>query len=250
MTHTYRVTGMTCAGCEYKVQHLLAQVAGVTAVRTSFAHDEATVDMAAHVPTPALQAALHDYPKYHLTDAPTAPLAAASPAAAMPDEADDRSWWQTYRPLLVLAGYLTAVALVVGWRGGTFALMPAMNAFMAGFFLAFSFFKLLDLRGFADSYAMYDVVAKQLPAWGFVYPFVELALGLAFATGVWAVATNAATLVVMGVSLVGVLQSVLNGRKIQCACLGAVFNLPMSTVTIVEDALMMAMSGAMLLMLQ
>jgi hypothetical protein len=50
----------------------------------------------------------------------------------------------------------------------------------------------------------------------------------------------------MGVSIIGVLQSVWNKRKIQCACLGAVFNLPMSTVTVIEDALMIAMSGIML----
>jgi hypothetical protein len=51
----------------------------------------------------------------------------------------------------------------------------------------------------------------------------------------------------MSISIVGVLQSVLNKKKIQCACLGAVFNLPMSTVTIIEDALMIAMSGIMIL---
>jgi hypothetical protein len=53
----------------------------------------------------------------------------------------------------------------------------------------------------------------------------------------------------MGVSIIGVLQSVLNKRKIRCACLGAVFNLPMSTITIVEDAMMIAMSGIMLISL-
>jgi hypothetical protein len=51
----------------------------------------------------------------------------------------------------------------------------------------------------------------------------------------------------MGVSIIGVLQSVLNKRAIRCACLGAIFNLPMSTVTIVEDGLMIAMSGVVLL---
>ena len=53
-------------------------------------------------------------------------------------------------------------------------------------------------------------------------------------------------LIVISVSITGVLQSVLNKRKIRCACLGTVFNLPMSTVTIIEDALMIAMNGAML----
>ena len=121
-----------------------------------------------------------------------------------------------------------------------------MNIFMAGFFLTFSFFKMLDLKGFADSYAMYDIVAKKIKAWGFIYPFIELALGFAYATNFQPFVTNIVTLIVMTVSIIGVLQSVLNKRKIRCACLGAVFNLPMSTVTIIEDALMIAMSAAAL----
>ena len=121
-----------------------------------------------------------------------------------------------------------------------------MNVFMAGFFLSFSFFKMLDLKGFADSYTMYDIVAKKIKAWGFIYPFIELALGFAYATGFQPFVTNIVTVIVMTVSMIGVLQSVLNKRKIRCACLGAVFNLPMSTVTIIEDALMIAMSATAL----
>lgn len=118
---------------------------------------------------------------------------------------------------------------------------------MAGFFIVFSFFKLLNLKGFAESYAMYDVVAKKWDGWGYGYAFTELALGLAFLIGFNPILTNAVTLVVMTVSIIGVLQSVLNKRKIKCACLGAVFNLPMSTITIIEDALMIGMSAIMLL---
>lgn len=118
---------------------------------------------------------------------------------------------------------------------------------MAGFFLVFSFFKLLNLKGFAESYAMYDIIAKRWSGWGYVYAFIELLLGLAFLSGFNPLLTNAVTLVVMSVSIVGVLQSVLNKRKIKCACLGDVFNLPMSTITIIEDALMIVMSAVMLL---
>ncbi len=118
---------------------------------------------------------------------------------------------------------------------------------MGGFFLVFSFFKLLNLRGFAESYGMYDIVAKRWQGWGYTYPFVELALGAAFLIGFEPMITNAVTLLVMGLSIIGVLQSVLNKRKIKCACLGDVFNLPMSTITIIEDALMIGMSAFMLL---
>ncbi len=123
----------------------------------------------------------------------------------------------------------------------------AMQNFMGAFFLAFAFFKLLDLRGFADSYHMYDIVAQRLPIYGLVYPFLELALGAAYVAGIQPVAVNLTTLVVMSVSSIGVIQSVLQKRRIRCACLGTVFNLPMSTVTLVEDGLMIAMAAAALL---
>ncbi len=96
---------------------------------------------------------------------------------------------------------------------------------------------------------MYDIVAKKWNGWGYVYGFIELGLGLAFLTRFYPLITNAATFVVMTVSLVGVFQSVFNKRKIKCACLGAVFNLPMSTVTIIEDLLMIGMSAAMIMTL-
>ena len=122
-----------------------------------------------------------------------------------------------------------------------------MNLFMAQFFFVFSCFKLLDIKGFANSYAMYDIVAKKIKAYGFIYPFIELALGIAYITAFNPFITNMATLVIMSISIIGVLQSVLNKKKIQCACLGAVFNLPMSMVTIIEDALMIVMSAFMIL---
>lgn len=122
-----------------------------------------------------------------------------------------------------------------------------MRHFMAGFFIVFSFFKLLNLQGFADSYRMYDIVAEKWKAWGLIYPFVELALGLAYLTNWNPNITNWTTVIVLGVSTIGVIKSNLNKRKIKCACLGDVFNLPMSNVTIVEDVTMVAMAIFMLI---
>lgn len=117
---------------------------------------------------------------------------------------------------------------------------------MAGFFITFSFFKMVNLNGFAETYAMYDVIARRWKGWGYVYAFVELGLGITFFTGIFPIATNLITLVVMSVSIIGVMKTVLNKQDIQCACLGDVFKLPMSTVTIIEDGLMILMSSIML----
>ncbi|CAM6000172.1 unnamed protein product [Sphagnum balticum] len=59
--------------------------------------------------------------------------------------------------------------------------MDWMRHFMAGFFLVFSFFKLLNLKTFADGYAKYDLLAMRWKPYGFIYPFCELALGRFFA---------------------------------------------------------------------
>ena len=84
---------------------------------------------------------------------------------------------------------------------------------------------------------------------GYLYPFIELGLGVAYLTGLLPIVTNAITLVIMLIGILGVSQALLAKRKIQCACLGTVFNLPMSKVTFIEDGLMAIMAGVMLLQL-
>lgn len=243
MTHQYTINGMTCTGCQAKVKGLLSAVPGIRNVSIDLAAGQATLEMDRHVATATLQAALKDHPRYQLTE--TAPVHHA-PAAA---EEESKTWLQTYKPVLLLFGYILGITLLVEVVNGAFEWMRWTNHFMAGFFLVFSFFKLLDLRGFADSYATYDIIARWWQGWGYCYALIELALGLAFLANIVPLFTNGFTFVVMSLSIVGVLQSVLNKRKIRCACLGAVFNLPMSTITIIEDALMIGMSAVMLIAL-
>lgn len=243
MTHTYNVTGMTCNGCQAKVQSLLSKVTGVKSVTIDLSTGDTTIDMDKHISTPELKEALKDYPKYHLSEKN---IQQTTPAVSLPAE-ESKSWLQIYKPILLIFGYIIAITLLAEWMQGSFVWMRWMNHFMAGFFLVFSFFKLLNLKGFAESYSMYDIVAKRWNGWGYLYVFTELALGIAFLTGFNPILTNSVTFVIMTISIIGVLQSVLNKRKIKCACLGDVFNLPMSTITIIEDALMIGMSGIMLL---
>lgn len=231
---------MTCQGCVFKVQSVLSSIPGITNVEVDLPNNTAKVSMDHHVPTAELQAAFAPYPKYGLTEENQ-----QHSAPAFVDTEDKRSFVETYKPVLLLFGYILVVSLLVSTTAG-FDWMLAMRVFMAGFFLAFSFFKLLNLQAFADSYAMYDVVARRFKAWGIIYAFVELGLGIAYVVNYNPVVVNIITLLVMGVSIIGVLQSVLNKKKIQCACLGSVFNLPMSTLTIIEDAVMILMSAAML----
>jgi len=239
MTHTYQITGMTCGNCENKVKSNLLVLPDITSVEVSKDTNSATISMEKHISLDTLQQALGGTgSKYQIS---------ATHHNETLEEA--KSWAETYKPILLIFGYITAISLLVSWQGNAIGFMLFMRIFMAGFFLTFSFFKMLNLKAFAESYAMYDIVAKKFSAWGYIYAFIELGLGLSFALNLSPVIVNWVTLIVMTISILGVLESVLNKKKIQCACLGAVFNLPMSTVTIVEDALMISMSAAMLILM-
>ena len=246
MTHTYQITGMTCGNCVAKVKSQLLMLGNVTEAEVQLSAPQATISMQRHIPVAALQNAVSKAGNYTITEADGGMHHAGNgiAPAGIADEAG--SWFKTYKPILLIGAYITGLTLIVQGVSGGFNWHEWMQHFMAGFFLVFSFFKMLDLKGFAESYSSYDIIAKRWMGWGFLYAFIELGLGIAFLTGFNPLVTNAVTFAVMSISIIGVLQSVMAKRKIQCACLGAVFNLPMSTVTIIEDALMIAMSGAML----
>lgn len=234
MTHTYQLTGMTCSGCEGKVKKALELVDNITNVEVSKENNTATVTMNKHVSAADLQNALD--PKYKI-----------SAIEYNETIAQTRSSLETYKPILVIFFYISLISVLIQSTNHHFDYMQAMRHFMAGFFLVFSFFKMLNLKGFAESYMMYDVLARKIPVWGYVYAFLEFGLGISYLLNLSPIFTNAVTFIVMSISIIGVLQSVLNKKKIQCACLGAVFNLPMSTVTIIEDGLMIIMSLIMLI---
>lgn len=240
MTHTYNITGMTCNGCVAKAKSTLLKIGDITEAYVQLTSPQATITMQKHIPVTFLQNALHKAGDYIITE--------ADGGMHHSPDVETKTWIETYKPILLIFFYISLVAIITAISATGFDRMVGMRVFMSGFFLVFSFFKMLDLKGFAKSYAMYDIVAKKWSAWGYIYVFIELGLGLAYAMNFNPLVTNVITLIVMTISIIGVLQSVLNNRKIQCACLGAVFNLPMSTVTIIEDGLMIAMSAIMLVL--
>ncbi len=238
MNQTYRITGMTCSACVYSVKSKLELVMNIDKVDVSLEDQKVSIESSRSIHINDLQTALGGAnSKYQISDL-TAPIIA-----------EERSFLQTYKPILLIFSYITGATLLIEFSADTFDSMRWMRHFMATFFLVFSFFKMLNIRAFADSYAMYDVIAKRIPAWGYIYVALELILGILFTMNIQPYWTNLITCIVMSLSIIGVIQSVMNKQKIQCACLGTVFNLPMSTITIIEDAIMIAMSGWMLLVL-
>lgn len=237
---TFSITGMTCGNCVAKIQKRLGEHPEIQSATATLQPPQAVIHTSRTLNVDELNRWIEPLGHYRLSDNSPAP----APVVPLPEPSAT-----TYKPLLILLGYLVTVTAGGLFAAGGWDTMLAMRLFMGGFFIAFSFFKMLDLRGFSDAYRGYDLVAKAWPGYGYIYPFVEFGLGLAYIANISPWTVNLVTAVVMAVSLAGVLRAVLSKRTIRCACLGTVFQLPMSTVTIIEDGLMLAMAIIMLLTL-
>ncbi len=165
--------------------------------------------------------------------------------AGMPNDNEGSN----YNRLFIIIGLIILATLVIAVknvRQGTFLWRDVMTNFMAGFFLVFSGFKIMDLKGFAEGYSMYDLLAKKIFQYGYIYPFIELAFGLAFLASIQLRYITIMEIAVMGFSGLGVALSMRKRQRIQCACLGTIIKVPLGTVTLVED-LGMAIMGLILI---
>ncbi len=177
-----------------------------------------------------------------------------APRVAPPQTSEDRGLgvvtWKNYLPLIVIVSLILIVALTVslsGYRPGGFSILQFIGYFMTGFFIVFSGFKLLDLKGFAEGYATYDWLAQRVFAYGYVYPFIELGFGLAMLAGVKSPALLWSEVIVMGFSGLGVLIKILRREPVKCVCLGTILKVPLTTVTLIEDFGMVLLALILLL---
>ncbi|MBX7109609.1 MAG: cation transporter [Chitinophagales bacterium] len=242
MTHTYNITGMTCNGCSSKVKSLLLKLPEVLSAEVSLNPGKAIIEMNSHLALPSLQYAISPDKKYVISED-------ISDVIHSMETVQEKTWIGTYKPLLLIFGYITFVSFIAAYNNPVINWTSWMNNFMAGFFLTFSFFKLLDLHGFANGYATYDLLAKKWRAYGFIYPFIELLFGVSLLIGGNLEWIYLVVVIVMGFSTLGVINSLRNKQIIECACLGTIFRVPLGTVTLIEDLLMVSMALLMLILI-
>ncbi|WP_339846067.1 MauE/DoxX family redox-associated membrane protein [uncultured Dokdonia sp.] len=245
MKHTYNIQGMTCNGCRTSVEKKLSQVNGVTNASVNLEKEEAVIQMDSHIDTATFQNALPE--KYTISEKKTEQnvFANINDGNAFAKAETEKTKLQQLKPLLIILGYIAIATVLLNysrenWDG-------AMLDFMGLFFIVFSFFKILDLKGFPDSFRMYDPLAKVVPAYAWVYPFIETALGLMFLMRFKIPTALIATLIILGITTVGVTKILLDKKSIQCACLGTALKLPMTEATFIENAIMIVMAVVMLI---
>jgi copper chaperone CopZ len=235
----YAVNGMTCMGCVASVKDKLMSVNGVQNVEVSLEKQEAKIKMEEHVPTEILQGALSS--KYTISSKQD------SEKPSISEMVKETSKLKQLKPLLLIFLYLFSAAILLNYKD--WETKEFMLDFMGLFYIVFSFFKLLDLKGFPESFRMYDPLAKAVPFYGKVYPFLELVLGIFFLMRLNLIVALILTILILGITTFGVTKTLLDKKSIRCACLGTALKLPMTEATFIENAIMLVMAVWMLLIM-
>lgn len=231
---------MTCGGCKASVEKYLGNVDNVTNVSVNLEKAEAEVTMSSHVATEALKKALPE--KYTLSEKENKNVFQMTSQSL--DATEQKSKLQQLLPLLLILFYIATASILLhykNWDGNA-----VMLDFMGLFFIVFSFFKMLDLKNFPESFRMYDPLAKRVSIYGWIYPFIETALGLMFLMRFEIEIALIATLIILSITTVGVTKTLLDKKSIRCACLGTALKLPMTEATFIENAIMIVMAIVML----
>jgi len=236
MKNTYTVTGMTCEGCKASVEHKLSALSEVEKVFANLETSKVSIETNNQISTEKLQSVLSK--KYTISEKGELE---SKPISKAQNESDLKQLF----PLFLIFTFITIASILLNyspWDVNSF-----MLDFMGLFYVVFSFFKLLDLKGFPQSFRMYDPLAKAIPVYAWIYPFLEVALGILFLKRLQITVALIITLVILGITTVGVAKILLNKKTIQCACLGTALKLPMTKATFIENIIMIVMAVFMLI---
>ncbi|GGX02568.1 heavy-metal-associated domain-containing protein [Aquimarina muelleri] len=239
MRQTYIISGMTCNGCKDSVEKKLSAIKGVTNVLVDLEKAEASLDLQSPVSLSQLQQSLPD--KYVISEKKNIFDTSVLDKKSITPQ---KTKIQELQPLFIIFGYITITSVLLNYRDWN--INDAMLDFMGLFYIVFSFFKILDLKGFPDSFRMYDPLAKVIPLYGWIYPFLEIALGLLFLMRFQIITALIATIIILGITTIGVTKTLMDKKSIQCACLGTALKLPMTQATFIENTIMIIMAITML----
>lgn len=140
------------------------------------------------------------------------------------------------------------IALLLLFLVGLLQISGYTILFMGIFFIVVSLLKFADWKGFSNAFAMYDIVAKRSRFYAYVYPLIELAIGISFLLSLNLIISAIVTFLIMAVGSIGVAKNLFSKNPVKCACLGTKIKLPLTQFTFIED-IIMALMAAMILVL-
>ena len=156
----------------------------------------------------------------------------------------------SYRPVIVLfvMTALTALAASYAISGQLFTLRAA-EWFIAFSMVVLALLKLQDVERFSAMFLNYDLLARRLVPYSYVYPYAEGVAGVLMIAGTLKWISIPVALFIGTIGAVSVFKAVyVDRRELKCACVGGSSNVPLGFVSLTENLMMIAMALWMLWM--
>lgn len=236
MNYKFNIHGISCKSCIEKISSLLTNKVNATNIKFSANNTIIEFESMVGINVEELNSLLPTIGDYKVSQFDN------NTTTSMLTHTEEEK--PSYKPIYIIFAYLIAINIIISAK--TMQLTEFMPNFMASFFLVFSFFKLLDLEGFADGYSSYDIIARKFYQYGYVYPFLELAFGITYLLIPHNLYFNIAVLIVMLISSIGVIKAKFSKQQFYCACVGTFLKVPLGSIAIIEDLLMTVMALVMI----
>ena len=234
MRQNVKISGMTCQACVSSVTEKLISLDEVQDLKIDLAEGDVVLEVSKTLTLEKLTVVL--LPKY-------IPSLETRSGSTVTMEQSPSKLKQLF-PLFLIFVYLIAASIFL--QKNSFRITDFMIDFMGLFFVVFSFFKFLDYKGFPNAFARYDPLAKRSAFYAKIYPFIETLLGLMLLLRWQLNFAFITTIVILSITTFGVVYTLFDKNKINCACLGTALKLPMTEATLIENVIMLVMAVTML----
>ena len=234
MRQNVKISGMTCQACVSLVTEKLISLDEVQDLKIDLAEGDVVLEVSKTLTLEKLTVVL--LPKY-------IPSLETRSGSTVTMEQSPTKLKQLF-PLFLIFVYLIAASIFL--QKNSFRITDFMIDFMGLFFVVFSFFKFLDYKGFPNAFARYDPLAKRSAFYAKIYPFIETLLGLMLLLRWQLNFAFITTIAILSITTFGVVYTLFDKNKINCACLGTALKLPMTEATLIENVIMLVMAVTML----
>jgi len=233
MKEVYKVRGMTCEGCANSIKETLESNEFISSANISLQDENINIISDKNFTLIELNSLIDNLGEYKIYEEKLASKII--------------EYFSSKKTLLLALSLVLISSLSLQVEKDDFDLNEWMISYMGIFFLLFSFLKLIDVKGFSGSFKKYDLISKIIPSFAITYPFVELFLALAFLSGYLLFVSYIMTIIFMTSQFFGVFISLQKKEVIKCACMGSSISIDISTLTLIENLVMILMSSYMII---
>lgn len=155
---------------------------------------------------------------------------------------------ETYQPVIAIFAVTFLMAMTTSW-----AMLESLSVIrVAELFIAFSMCalgiqKLQNLKSYATGFVQYDLLAQRYVPYAYVYAFIEAGGGILMLAGLFTWVVAPIVLLASSIGAISVFKAVyIEKRDLKCACVGGDSSVPLGSISLTENLMMMAMAIWML----